>query len=48
LMQVASETKRALEASGVELVAQPTEEACQTYNRLREQRSVAAALHLAC
>jgi len=48
LMEVTSETMRALEAAGIELVAQSTEEACQTYNRLREQRSVAAALHLTC
>jgi hypothetical protein len=47
-MRVAPEAARALQAAGVELVAQPTEEACQTYNRLREQRTVAAALHLTC
>lgn len=48
LMEVTSETMRALEAAGIDLVAQSTEEACQTYNRFREQRSVAAALHLTC
>lgn len=48
LMEVSPETARALESAGIELVAQPTEDACQTYNRLREERSVAAALHLTC
>ena len=48
LMEVTPETARELEAAGIELVAQDTEKACQTYNRLREQRSVAAALHLTC
>jgi hypothetical protein len=48
LMQVTAETSLALEAAGIELVAQPTEEACQTYNRQCERRSVAAALHLTC
>jgi hypothetical protein len=47
-MAVAPETQRALQAAGIELIALPTQEACQTYNRLREQRSVAAALHLTC
>lgn len=48
LMEVTSETMRKLETAGIELLAQPTEKACQTYNRLREQRSVAAAMHLTC
>ena len=48
LMEVAPETAQALEAAGIELVAQHTEKACQTYNRLREQSPVAAALHLTC
>lgn len=48
LMRVTSDTSRALAAAGIELVAQPTEDACHTYNRLCEHRSVAAALHLTC
>jgi hypothetical protein len=48
LMRIVSETRRALEEAGIELVALPTEEACQAYNRLCEQQSVAAALHLTC
>jgi hypothetical protein len=47
-MRVTPETRQALQAAGIELIAQPTKEACQTYNSLREQRSVAAALHLTC
>jgi hypothetical protein len=47
-MRVTPETQRALQAAGIELIAQPTEKACQTYNHLREQRTVAAALHLTC
>ena len=47
-MRVTPETRRALSAAGIELVAAPTEEACQTYNTLRERRVVAAALHLTC
>jgi hypothetical protein len=47
-MEIAPKARSALEAAGIELIAQPTEQACQTYNRLREGRSVAAALHLTC
>ena len=47
-MRVTPETRQALSAAGIELVAAPTEEACQTYNTLRERRVVSAALHLTC
>lgn len=47
-MAVPPETRQALQAAGIELVAASTEEACRTYNQLREQRVVAAALHLTC
>ena len=47
-MKVAPETRQALQAASIELVALPTKEACQTYNRLRELQTVAAALHLTC
>ena len=47
-MEVAPETRQALQAAGIELLAQPTEQACQTYNRLREGQTVVAALHLTC
>jgi hypothetical protein len=47
-MAVARETERALDEAQIELVAQPTEKACQTYNQLRAERAVAAALHLTC
>jgi hypothetical protein len=48
LMRVNAETRQALQAAGIELIALPTDQACQTYNRLREEQSVAAALHLTC
>jgi hypothetical protein len=47
-MRVTPETSQALQAAGIELIAQPTADACQTYNDLRERRSVTAALHLTC
>jgi hypothetical protein len=47
-MRVPAETIHALEAAGIELLVQGTEQACRAYNRLRDQKTVAAALHLTC
>jgi hypothetical protein len=47
-MSVTDQVRQALEQAGIELIAQSTKQACETYNRLREQRVVAAALHLTC
>jgi hypothetical protein len=47
-MRVTQETRRALQAAGIELIAQATDQACQTYNAMRETQDVAAALHLTC
>ena len=48
LMRVTQETRDALGQAGIELIALPTPEAVETYNRLRDARPVAAALHLTC
>jgi hypothetical protein len=48
LMQVTQETEMTLRDAGIELIAQPTGQAVETYNRLRDERAVAAALHLTC
>jgi hypothetical protein len=47
-MAVAAQTRRTLEEAGIELIAESTKKACQTYNQLRLQQAVAAALHLTC
>jgi hypothetical protein len=47
-MQVTDETERALQDAGIKLIALPSGEAVETYNRLRGERAVAAALHLTC
>jgi len=47
-MKVPDETLAALEAEGIVVIAQPTDEACKTYNHLRNKRRVVAALHLTC
>lgn len=48
LMRVTEETERALQDAGIELIALPTGKAIETYNRLRDERATAAALHLTC
>jgi hypothetical protein len=47
-MAIDSETREALKQANIKLIAQPTEEACQTYNRLQKEENVVAALHLTC
>lgn len=47
-MAVTQETRQAVKEAGIELIALDTEEACQTYNRMRGKQAVAAALHLTC
>ena len=47
-MHIAPEVEETLPDLGIELIALPTKEACQEYNRRSQARNVAAALHLAC
>ena len=48
MMRVTEEARRALATAGIRLIAAPTAEAVKTYNELREETRVAAALHLTC
>ena len=48
LVKVLPEVKQSLEALGIKLIAQPTDEACQMYNQLCQSQRVVAALHLTC
>jgi hypothetical protein len=47
-VQVSPQVQAHLEARGIQLIAEVTEGACQSYNRLCGQRRVVAALHLTC
>jgi hypothetical protein len=47
-MSVPPDTRRKLEHRGIEVLAMPTDQAVSRYNELREQETVAAALHLTC
>jgi len=48
LVKVLSEVRQTTEARGIKLIAEPTGEACQTYNQLYRSQQVVAALHLTC
>jgi len=48
MMDVPAETRSYIESEGIELIVQKTAEACKTFNRLAESRTVVAALHLTC
>jgi hypothetical protein len=47
-MRVTRETRKSLDGAGIELIAAPTPDAIETYNQMRGDRNVAAALHLTC
>jgi len=47
-MEVPAETRQRLRQAGIEVIAERTAQACETYNRLCEKRRVVAALHLTC
>lgn len=47
-MKVPPQVQEQLEKKGIRVIAQSTDEAVQTYNRLREKKDVVAALHLTC
>jgi hypothetical protein len=49
IMKISPEVENALKSQGIELVVQPTREACQTFNKLLTSgRRVAGAFHLTC
>jgi hypothetical protein len=49
LVKTSPEVKNALKSQGIEFTAQPTREACQTFNKfLKSNKRVAGAFHLTC
>lgn len=47
-MSVSEQTRRTIESAGLEIIACPSGEACKTYNKLRQHRATALAIHLTC
>jgi hypothetical protein len=48
-VKISPEVKSVLQSQGIELTAQPTKEACQTFNTLlKSNKLVVGAFHLTC
>lgn len=47
-MSIADEARKILKETSIDLIEERTDQACLTYNRIRDQQRVAAALHLTC
>ena len=47
-MHVTQEAREAIESAGIRLIAEPTGDAVETYNRLSDKQRAGAALHLTC
>ncbi|UCG10683.1 MAG: hypothetical protein JSW30_02330 [Dehalococcoidia bacterium] len=48
VMRVPPEVCQKAKEAGIELIVEPTGQACQTYNQLCSARKVVAAFHLTC
>ncbi len=48
MVRILPETEKLIKSKGIMLIAQPTKEACQTYNRICSSRKAVALLHLTC
>ena len=47
-MKVPEDLRQKVQETGVEVMVLATKEACESYNQLREEKRVVAALHLTC
>lgn len=48
LLDVMPETKEYIESKGIELIVEPTEQACEIYNQVSKDKKTVAALHVTC
>lgn len=48
MMAIPQSTRDYLSSLGIELIAEDTQKACQTFNRIGRERRAVAALHLTC
>lgn len=48
MMRIPQETKEVLASLGIPIVAEDTEKACETFNRIAGEKKVVFALHLTC
>lgn len=47
-VKVPTDTQEFIESEGIELIVEKSEQACETYNELTDEKEVVAAIHLTC
>lgn len=47
-MKVLEDTREHIKSEGIELIVYKTKKACETYNRVKDNKRTALALHLTC
>jgi hypothetical protein len=48
VMKVPEQTRRYIESKGIKMFAETTEQACELYNQIAQEKRTIAALHLTC
>jgi len=48
MLEVPAETGEYIRSKAIELIVEPTEKACEEYNKISQDKKTVAALHLTC
>ena len=48
VLNVSAQTRAYIESHGIELIIEPTDKACEFYNKISRTKKAVAALHLTC
>lgn len=48
ILKVLLETREYIESKGITLIVEPTDKACEVYNKISRAKKAVAALHLTC
>lgn len=48
ILKVLPQTREYIRSKGIELIVEPTDKACEIYNKISQAKKVVAALHLTC
>jgi len=48
ILKVSSQTREYIESNGITMIVEPTDKACEVYNKIANDKKAIAALHLTC
>jgi len=48
ILNVSSQTREYIESNGITMIIEPTDKACELYNKIARDKKAVAALHLTC